>query len=199
MAENHDVEQLSAEKRRIRASVRAARSAMTADRLAAESAALTEQLITLVTARGARSVSCYLPVLAEPDTLPFLRWARETGVEVLLPSAREDGLMDWIRDEGAGTVTGPYDIPEPLGEHLSPLVVGETDLMLVPACSVDRSGVRLGWGRGYFDRSLGSMENRPPVFAVLYDEEIVDELPSETHDVPMTGAVTPKRILYLDR
>jgi len=199
MVEHNDVAQISAEKRRVRGSVRETRAAMTAQQLDAARAGLTEQLGTLVSARGARSISCYLPMGTEPDTRPFLAQAIEQGIEVLLPSAREDGLLDWIRYTGEGTVTGAFGIPEPLGEHLSPLAVGDTDLMLVPACAVDRSGIRLGWGRGYFDRNLGSMDHRPPVFAVIYESEFMDALPSEMHDVPVTGAVTPERIVYLDR
>lgn len=192
-------EHIDAEKRRLRATIRARRAERSAEERATAAEALAGQLSTLVAARGARSVSCYLPVGGEPDTRPFLEWARAQGIEVLLPSAREDGLLDWIRDSGEGTVVGGFGIPEPLGEHLSPLAVSDVDLMLVPACAVDRSGMRLGWGRGYFDRNLGSMDRRPPVFAVVFEDEIVDELPRDLHDVPVTGAVTPERIVYLEQ
>ena len=60
-----------------------------------------------------------------------------------------------------------------------------------PAAACDRSGMRMGWGRGYFDKTLGSMDRRPPVYAVVYDDEIVDALPHEPHDQPVDGAVTP--------
>lgn len=199
MAEHSDPDHVGAEKRAIRAQVQSSRDAMTDEQRAAAAIGLTEQLRTLVSARGARSISCYLPVQAEPDTREFLEWARTEGIEALLPSAREDGLLDWIRDDGEGVVTGPFGIPEPLGEHLSPLVVCKVDLMLVPACAVDLEGTRMGWGRGYFDRNLGSMDNRPPVFAVVNESEIFDSLPSEVHDIPVTGAVTPERIVYLGR
>lgn len=197
--EHYDVSPDTAEKRRVRAVVRASRAARGESQRTAATRGLTEQLRTLVTVRGAQRVSCYLPVGTEPDTRPFLGWAREQGVEVLLPSARADGLMDWIRDQGDETVIGAHGIPEPQGERLSPLSVGETDLMLIPACAVDLRGTRLGWGLGYFDRCLEPMTERPPVFAVLYEDEIVDSLPREAHDIPVTGAVTSERILYLDR
>ncbi|MBN9613855.1 MAG: 5-formyltetrahydrofolate cyclo-ligase, partial [Actinobacteria bacterium] len=189
----------ASEKRRVRATVRASRAALDEEAQSAARADLTQQLCTLVHARGARRISCYLPVGAEPDTRPFLAWAREQGIEALLPSVRSDGLMDWIRDAGDDTVTGIHGIPEPRGERPSPPAVGETDLMLIPACAVDLRGTRLGWGRGYFDRCLEPMTERPPVFAVVYDDEVLDALPREAHDAPVTGAVTPQRILYLDR
>lgn len=199
MVAHDDVAPIEAEKRRIRNAVRTARAALGEERIAAAAAGLKDRLRELVSARRARSISCYLPYASEPDTRPFLSWASAEGIEVLLPAARADGLMDWVRDTGAGTIIGNFGITEPIGEHLSPLSVEEADLMLIPASSVDRHGVRLGWGRGYFDRCLGPMVHRPPVFAVVYEEELVDDLPSEPHDIAVTGVVTPERILYLDR
>lgn len=180
-------------KRRTRAAVRARRDAMTAEQRAEAAVGLAERMMDLVTARGARSVSCYLPVGGEPNTRPFIAQAREHGVEVLLPSSRGDGLLDWIRDTGAGIEIGAYGIPEPVGERLDPLAVAHVDLMLIPACAVDERGVRLGWGRGYFDRCLAAMDRRPAVFAVVHTAELLPELPSEPHDIPVDGVVTPQR------
>lgn len=190
-------DEIDREKQRIRGLVRERRAATTGVERAEIRDGITAQLITLVTGRGARSVSCYMPVAGEPDTSAFLAWTREQGIDVLLPAAREDGLLDWIRPSWEGNVRGAFGIPEPLGECLSPLAVGDVDLMLVPACAVDRSGVRLGWGRGFFDRNLGSMDQSPPVFAIVHDEEVFETLPSELHDIPVTGIVTPTRIEYV--
>ena len=82
-------------------------------------------------------------------------------------------------------------MPVPLGGIVPPIMVNEVGLMLVPAAACDTGGMRMGWGRGYFDKTLGSMDNRPPVFAVLFDDEIVDALPHEPHDQPVDGVVTP--------
>ncbi len=182
-------------KRIMRARVRSERSALTEAQLRLAGESLTSQLAEAVIARGARSVSCYLPVAGEPDTTGFIAWAHEQGVEVLLPSSRPDGLLDWIRANGDATVPGAFGIPEPVGEALPPHAVSDVDLMFIPACAVDRRGVRLGWGRGFFDRALGAMPLRPPVFAVVHDSELLDELPHEPHDVPVTGVVTPERVL----
>lgn len=198
-ADASDAAEIAAAKRAIRKAVQERRAALTEAEVDRATEGLTAQLVNLVTARGARSVSSYLPVPTEPDARPFNAWAREQGIELLMPSTRVDGLLDWIRDSGEGVVTGAFGIPEPLGDHLSPLAVSDVDLMLIPACAVDEQGVRLGWGRGYYDRNLGSMDRRPPVFAIVNDSEVVDSLPSELHDVPVTGAVTPERIIHFER
>ena len=183
-------------KQEIREQVRASRRALGEDELAAQTQGLTEQLRLLVTAREVRQISCYFPVVGEPNTLLFLEWARGEGLEVFLPISREDGLLDWVTYTGPDAEPGLFGIPEPAGEPLSPLAVSEVDLMLIPASAVDTDGNRLGWGRGYFDKSLGSMDQRPPVFAVVNENEILESVPTEVHDVPITGAVTPERIVY---
>ncbi len=79
-------------------------------------------------------------------------------------------------------------LPEPTGELLGPIAVNDVDLMIVPAAAVDRGGMRLGWGRGYFDKTIGSMLHCPPVYAVVYDTEYLDEVPRDVHDQPVTAS-----------
>jgi 5-formyltetrahydrofolate cyclo-ligase len=120
------------------------------------------------------------------------------GIRVLLPITRNDGLLDWAVATPDGEITeGNFGLPEPVGELLGPIAVNDVDLLVIPAAAVDRSGMRLGWGRGFFDKTLGSMERCPPVYAVVYDSEILDEVPRDVHDQPVTGIVTPTQTLDL--
>lgn len=182
-------------KRELRADIRAARLAMDEDQRATARAGLTEQLTALALARGTKSLSCFLPTASEPDTRPFLTWARKAGIDTLLPSSRQDGQLDWIRPEGDATVRGAHGIDEPVGEILDPRATEQLDLMLIPAAAIDIRGDRLGWGRGYFDRALSQLDRRVPVFAVIYDSELLERVPTETHDIPVDGVVTPGRIV----
>ena len=157
---------------------------------------LTEQLWNLVDATGATSISCYLSTTLEPGTRTFVNPAIARGLRVLLPSTRADGLLDWVVATVDGDETdGPLGVPEPVGELLGPIAVDEVDLLLIPAAAVDESGMRLGWGRGYFDKTIGSMQKCPPVYAVIFDSELLDEVPAEPHDQPVSGVVTPTRIV----
>ena len=185
-------------KRALRADLRERRQQLSdAARTAAE-LGVKEQLDALVEKTGARSVSCFLSTPTEPGTNAFIRDAVARGIRVLLPITRTDGLMDWaIADPDGEIAVGLFGTPEPVAEVLSPLAVGEVDLLIVPAAAVDRTGMRLGWGRGYFDKTIGSMERCPPVYAVVFDTEILDTVPSEVHDQPVTGVVTPTRTLTL--
>ena len=65
--------------------------------------------------------------------------------------------------------------------------------MLVPALGVDRRGMRLGRGAGYYDRSLLFAAPDAVLLAVVRDEELVECLPGQPHDVRMSGALTPAR------
>ena len=182
-------------KRALRAELRERRQNLTATERAAATAGLTRQLVDLTTDLSARSVACYLSTPTEPDTRPFLNWAHAQGLRVLLPISREDGLLDWTTGDGESETEGLFGMPEAVGELLGPIAINDVDLILVPAAAVDRTGMRMGWGRGYFDKTLGSMEKCPPVYAVLFDGELVDDLPRERHDQPVDGAVTPARIV----
>jgi len=188
-------DELTERKREIRAWVRDRRSHLVEDRLAQGRARLTARLSELVLGLGAASLTCFLPARNEPDVDGFLEWARHQGIDVLLPAVRDDGSLDWIRPNGVGSVVGAYGIEEPEGERLGSNAPEGVDLMLVPAAAVDATGNRLGWGLGYFDRALASLSHRPPVYAVVHDDEVLDSIPVESHDIPMDGVVTPDRTL----
>lgn len=185
---------LAPQKRALRAELRERRRNLTRDERAAASEGLTERLIALTKATGATSVSCYLSAVDEPNTRPYVNWAREAGLRVLFPITRVDGLLDWTTaTDDEEEVLGVAGMPEPVGELLGPIAINDVDLIIVPAASVDASGMRLGWGRGYYDKTLGSMERCPPVYGVLFDSELVDEVPRERHDQAIDGVVTPTR------
>ena len=104
--------------------------------------------------------------------------------------------MDWVLYEAGDDLTPDalgLDVPE--NTVYGPIVLSQVDLIFVPAASVASDGMRLGWGRWYFDRALGALQNEAPTYAVLYDHEVVDDVPRELHDQPVKGAVTPERIM----
>lgn len=186
---------VGARKRALRAEIKARRRATPNHEQEHATAALTENLIDLARQLGVRSISAYLSTASEPNVRPFLNWAEERGIRLLFPIVREDGLLDWAVGDGRTEKEGLFGVPEPVGEVLNPMAIGEVDLILVPAACIDQRGMRMGWGRGYFDKTLGSMQKRPPVYAVVFDAEFVDEVPTEVHDQPVDGVVTPSGIV----
>jgi 5-formyltetrahydrofolate cyclo-ligase len=187
-------------KRALRADLRERRHTLSESARERAAAGITAQLDALVDAAGARSISCFLSIPTEPGTRGFVEAAVRRGIRVLLPVIRTDGLLDWaVADPDGDIADGLFGMPEPVGDLLGPIAVNDVDLLIVPAAAVDRSGMRLGWGGGYFDKTLGSMEKCPPVYAVVYDSEFVDVVPFDVHDQPVTGIVTPTQTVTFAR
>ena len=189
---------IDSEKRALRAELRERRHLHSDAFFEEAEAGVAAQLDRLVAELGVTSLSCFLSTSTEPGTRTFIAGAVARGIRVLLPITRADGLLDWaVADPDGPIAEGLYGMPEPVGEVLSPASVGDVDLLVIPAAAVDRSGMRLGWGRGYFDKTLGSMERCPPVYAVVFDSELLDQVPRDLHDQPVTGVVTPTRTVVL--
>jgi 5-formyltetrahydrofolate cyclo-ligase len=182
---------VSLQKRALRAELRERRRTRTSTERTADSNQLTEQLEALTTSLGVTYLAAYLSTPDEPPTRDFLAWACQRGIRVILPISRADGLLDWAPYDASDEVSDIQGMPAPTSEVLSPMAINDVGLIIVPAATVDRSGMRMGWGQGYFDRTLGSMETCPPVYAVVFDEELVDSVPSEVHDKRVNGVVTP--------
>jgi len=185
------------QKAALRAETRERRRGMTRDTMETSAKGILSHLQALVTEIGAQRIGCYLSTVDEPPTRSFIEWALEAHIEVLLPISRDDGLLDWAHFSAGEEGVDSLGMPIPAGDVLGPVAIDTVDLLVIPASLVDRAGFRMGWGRGYFDRTLGSMGHRPPVFAVVYDHEVVDSVPRETHDQPVDGVVTPSGIIRL--
>ncbi|NLP82458.1 5-formyltetrahydrofolate cyclo-ligase [Microbacterium sp. CFH 90308] len=185
-------------KRALRAEIRERRQLLSEQARETAADGIHAQLDALVDELGVRSMSCFLSTTAEPGTRAFVTDAVARGIRILLPVTRTDGLLDWAVATADGDIAeGMYGLPEPVGELLGPIAVNDVDLLVIPAAAVDDTGMRLGWGRGFFDKTLGSMQRCPPVYAVVYDSEVIDEVPSDVHDQRVTGIVTPTRTITL--
>jgi 5-formyltetrahydrofolate cyclo-ligase len=98
--------------------------------------------------------------------------------------------LTWAVDTGRLT-PGRFGLLEPLGPRLGPTALRTADVVVVPALAVARDGVRLGRGGGYYDRALQYARSDAVLVALVFDDELLDELPSEQHDRRVTAVVTP--------
>jgi 5-formyltetrahydrofolate cyclo-ligase len=188
------VDSVAAQKQAFRSTIRSRRRAMHPSERARTATLLTEKLCSLVIEQNAASLTCFLSMRDEPDTQRFLQWARNQNIQVYLPRSRDDGLLDWVLFSGGETTTGLFGAPEASGDAVPLGVIEQVDLMLIPACAVDAQGIRLGWGKGFFDKTLATLTIRPPAFAVVFDDDFVPTLPQSEHDQPVDGVVTPEGI-----
>lgn len=139
------------------------------------------------------TVAAYIPIGDEPGSLSFLDALADRDVRVLVPVVPDGppAPLDWVRYDGESSLqTKRYGLLEPAGPRLGTDALDAVDVVFVPALGVDRTGTRLGRGAGYYDRSLTGV--RAELVAVVYDDELVDELPQEPTDVRVGWALTPE-------
>lgn len=160
----------------------------------AEAAALREAVLTWLAEHPVRTVAAYVPVGGEPGSPDLLEALRAAGLRVLLPVVDRRRPLEWADYTGPDSLRDAgFNLLEPAGQRLGAAAIGEAGALLVPALAVDRRGVRLGRGAGYYDRSLPMAAPGAPLIGVVRDEEFVAELPGEPHDVRMTCVLTPRR------
>jgi 5-formyltetrahydrofolate cyclo-ligase len=188
------------EKKALRSRLLAERAAMSPERRDAAANALAGSALELVSAAGARTVACYVSMGSEPGTRPLLDALRAEGVRVLLPVLLPDNDLDWAVYEGAESLAqARLGLLEPTTPRLGPAAVSATDFVLLPGLAVDpASGVRLGRGGGSYDRVLARLAasgSPARLVTLLFDSELVPNLPAEAHDRPVDAVVTPQRTL----
>lgn len=161
----------------------------------AEAHALITHLAAVVA--DGETVCAYVPVGSEPGSLDLIDSLHRRGVRVLLPVARHDAAgvplpLQWGEYRPGGLVEARFGLREPVEPWLDAATVAQASVILVPALAVDRTGVRLGRGAGFYDRSLPLADPAARLIAVVRDDELVEQLPAESHDVRMTHALTPR-------
>ncbi|HUO93327.1 MAG TPA: 5-formyltetrahydrofolate cyclo-ligase [Rhizomicrobium sp.] len=151
--------------------------------------AASDAVMQMLLARAPRAgtVGCYWPFRREPDCLPFMRAMLRAGVRVALPvvTAREQPLAFRPWTEQTKMEKGPWEILHPAeGAAVTP------DLLVVPLLGFDDAGYRLGYGAGYYDRTLASLTPRPRTIAVGFESSRLETIFPQPHDIPMDTILT---------
>jgi 5-formyltetrahydrofolate cyclo-ligase len=186
------VSEVQQEKSLLRTRLLADRAALTPDKRREAGRLIRDALLELPALQMAGTVAAYYSVGTEPDSrgLVYALWKR--GTYVLLPLLRPDGDLDWASYEGPDSLApGPRGLTEPGEPPRGVQAVARADVVLVPALAVDRAGNRLGRGGGSYDRALARVGPLIPVIALLYDDELLADVPAEPHDTPVRAAARP--------
>ena len=195
MSNVSDVQRRKAE---LRAQILARRSARPADQRTAAGKLIRDAVLEVPQVQMAGTVAAYYSIGTEPDTrgLVYALWKR--GSYVLLPILRDDGDLDWASYEGPDSlVPGPRGLRQPSEPPRGVDAVARADAVLVPALAVDPAGRRLGRGGGGYDRALARIGPLIPLIALVYDDELIDRVPTERHDVNVRAVARPAGIYSL--
>jgi 5-formyltetrahydrofolate cyclo-ligase len=157
---------------------------------------LTAHLLEAVDLGAHRVLGFYWPIRGELDLRDVARRHVEAGGIAALPVVveRNAPVEFWQWEHGAAMRRGFWNIPVPAERRI---VI--PDALLIPLVGYDASGYRLGYGGGYYDRTLAASVPRPFSIGVGYDDAEVDALHPQPHDIPMNMIVTDRRVLSFSR
>ena len=177
----------AAAKQRLRAAFMARRDAIAASEREAAALALAGHHADLPIAPGTVA-SAYWPIRSELDPRPLMQALFGRGVVTVLPTIPDRdtlGFREWT--PGGALVAGKFGTHEPPAEAAE----RAPDVLLVPLLAFTRSGDRLGYGAGHFDRALQRLASRGvTAIGLAFAAQETAELPVEPHDQPMAAVLT---------
>ncbi len=179
-------------KQAIRQKICEKRKALSPDLYAEKSALIREKLESLPEFQDAEKVLVYISTPEEVATHELTKSCIESNKKVYVPKVLNEGLaicpiLSWNElKPGAFGILEPCEIPSPTNPE-------EIDLILVPGIAFDPKGHRIGYGKGFYDSLLKS--TRGIKIGLAFHEQIIDEVPAESHDVPLDLIITDSLIL----
>jgi 5,10-methenyltetrahydrofolate synthetase len=157
--------------------------------------ALQSVLRVWLVGRKETAIGAYWPIKGEFDPLPALyRWSetddkRRIGLPVV---DREAGSLKFhVWYPGCPTELDAYDIPKPKGTE-----VFEPQLLLVPCVGYGPAGVRLGYGGGFYDRTMAAITPRPKMVGLCYSNGFLPLLRGKPGDLPLDALITDDGVAW---
>ncbi|MBN3868640.1 5-formyltetrahydrofolate cyclo-ligase [Gluconobacter kondonii] len=149
-------------------------------------------LLKEILAQPAQKIAAVWPLAEEVDLRPLCHALSEAGRQVLLPETTPKGSPLIFRrwTPSSSMIAGRFGTSHPEGEIEVP------DLVLVPFLAFDRSGYRLGYGGGYYDRTLAALN--VPAIGFGFAGQQIDVVPTGPYDIPLKTIVTEYGVLQTD-
>ena len=186
------------EKKALRKKIISLRDQLLPEEITAKSSLIAAGLYNLQAYRDAGAVMFFITFGTEVDTRPMVEETIKRGKLALapkaLPETRElipSRVLDWDSD----LVPGAYNIPEPGEDTLRPVKPETIDLLIVPGVAFDLKGNRLGYGGGYYDRFFPLLKKQTPLVAMVFDLQILPEIPVDEWDRRVDIIITEKRVI----
>jgi 5-formyltetrahydrofolate cyclo-ligase len=158
-----------------------------------ESLNIQEELLSSEEFNSSKTVMTYVSLPNEVDTMLFIEKALERGKKVVVP--RIDITDETITAVELTSINelakGPFGVYEPKNKPARKVDLKEIDLIVVPGIAFDKENMRLGRGRGYYDRFLSDPDlSSATTIGLAYKCQKVNILPSDPHDRPVMRVIT---------
>jgi len=154
-----------------------------------------ERFLSLSLLDDRLTVALYRPIDNELPVDPLVGPLVAAGKRICFPVVANDRLIFRAEHRFDRFVPGPFGIPEP--DPTAPLVpLEEIDLFLLPGVAFDFAGHRVGFGAGYYDRTLADRPERSLLVGYGYDFQLLEAVPSFDHDIVIDLVVTEHRVVY---
>ena len=124
------------------------------------------------------------------------RQALGAGKQLVYPRVDGETLVFEEVNDLSRLAPGAFGVLEPRGGRA--VAVDRIDVLLVPGVAFDRSGHRLGYGKGFYDRAIAKCSDNTVRVGFAYDFQVVDALPVGEHDQPVAALMTESRTLHSD-
>lgn len=170
------------DKKELRRTIRERKRAMTEAEIQERSAKLGALFAASEAYKNAKTIYGYLPYNQEVRTVPMLEQALKDGKRVAVPKVYGEEMKFLYLDDLSQVEKGYAGIPEPIADE--PVADDETALVLMPGLAFDPQGHRIGYGGGFYDKFLAA-EPDHPTLALCYDFQMLPELKTEKHDIPV--------------
>lgn len=183
----------------LRAKIEKALDSLSSEELAAKLGAIDTRLFDFANFLEARIVLMYIAEKNEVDTQAILTKAFDYGKIVVLPVFNADkGKIRLLKvdDPRRDLLEGSRGILEPNLLRCREVPMECIDIAIIPCLAVDEKGGRLGAGDGHYDRLIPQLPITTRKVALTLEEQIVPQIPAESHDKPVDIIITDKRIIY---
>ena len=170
------------DKKELRKTIRERKRAMTEEEIVRRSEKLGQLFAQSEAYKAAKTIYGYLPYNQEVRTVPMLEQALKDGKRVAVPKVYGDEMKFLYLDDLSQVEKGYAGIPEPIADD--PLADDDTALVLMPGLAFDPAGHRIGYGGGFYDKFLAAEPNHPTL-ALCYEFQMLPELHTEEHDIPV--------------
>ncbi len=141
----------------------------------------------------------YASFRSEVDTSIIIKESLQIKKQVVVPKVDtiRHKLLLYRINKFEELEPGFMGIPEPIFPREGTVDIKMINLIVVPGVAFDYSGNRLGYGEGYYDILLSEVNKKIPIVALAFEEQLVESIPSETHDIKVDIIVTDKKILRI--